>query len=235
MTTAAPQEVTQIQQKNGTALAADVLDVGGRRAARHQPVRAVRGRTWSRYPGEPEGGDRALGRGLRRLHVGRLQLGEVRHDHLAEPAARAASSRTPWRSTATRPQANAALNGVMMASLALGGSAGSIANGVNFFHKLKKAGNFNTTQATAGDDQGRHHASGVQLGLPQHRGRRRASRPPPGRSSSRRTPRWAASTTRPSTRTRRTRRRRSLWEEYLFSQASVGGQNLWLEGGARPV
>jgi putative spermidine/putrescine transport system substrate-binding protein len=26
-----------------------------------------------------------------------------------------------------------------------------------------------------------------------------------------------------------------LWEEFLYSQASDGGQNLWLEGGARPV
>ena len=26
-----------------------------------------------------------------------------------------------------------------------------------------------------------------------------------------------------------------LWEEFLYSQASSGGQNLWLEGGARPV
>ena len=26
-----------------------------------------------------------------------------------------------------------------------------------------------------------------------------------------------------------------LWEEFLFSQAATGGQNLWLQGGARPV
>ena len=26
-----------------------------------------------------------------------------------------------------------------------------------------------------------------------------------------------------------------LWEEFLYSQAASGGQNLWLEGGARPV
>ena len=26
-----------------------------------------------------------------------------------------------------------------------------------------------------------------------------------------------------------------LWEEFLYSQAAAGGQNLWLEGGARPV
>ena len=26
-----------------------------------------------------------------------------------------------------------------------------------------------------------------------------------------------------------------LWEEFLYSQAASGGQNLWLAGGARPV
>ena len=26
-----------------------------------------------------------------------------------------------------------------------------------------------------------------------------------------------------------------LWEEFLYSQAAGGGQNLWLQGGARPV
>ena len=26
-----------------------------------------------------------------------------------------------------------------------------------------------------------------------------------------------------------------LWEEFLFSQDADGGQNLWLQGGARPV
>ena len=45
-------------------------------------------------------------------------------------------------------EANAALNGVMMASLAKGGSAGSITHGVSFFHKLKQAGNFIPVQAT---------------------------------------------------------------------------------------
>ena len=128
-------------------------------------------------------------------------------------------------------QANAALNGVMMASLAQGGSAGSIADGVNFFHQLKAAGNFNTTQAT-GDHQGRHHASGVQLGLPQHR-------PLVGQCSN-----WkvfipanatlggfyyqAINKNAPHPAAAR------LWEEFLFSQAAVGGQNLWLAGGARP-
>ena len=61
----------------------------GRRPGQHQPVRAVRGEHLERHPRRPEGADRALGPGLRRLHGDRL-LEQVRHDHLAEPAARPA-------------------------------------------------------------------------------------------------------------------------------------------------
>jgi len=45
-------------------------------------------------------------------------------------------------------KANAALNGVMMASLANGGSADDISKGVDFFHQLKLNGNFTPVQAT---------------------------------------------------------------------------------------
>ena len=45
-------------------------------------------------------------------------------------------------------KANAALNGVMMASLANGGSLSDISKGVDFFHQLKVAGNFVPVQAT---------------------------------------------------------------------------------------
>ena len=45
-------------------------------------------------------------------------------------------------------KANAALNGVMMASLANGGSLDDISKGVDFFHQLKLKGNFVPVQAT---------------------------------------------------------------------------------------
>ena len=44
--------------------------------------------------------------------------------------------------------ANAALNGVMMANLAQGGTASDISKGVDFFSKLKAAGNFSPVSAT---------------------------------------------------------------------------------------
>src|SRR6202011_3826296 len=45
-------------------------------------------------------------------------------------------------------KANAALNGVMMTSIANGGSADDISKGVDFFHQLKVKGNFTPVSAT---------------------------------------------------------------------------------------
>ena len=126
-------------------------------------------------------------------------------------------------------KANAALNGVMMASLANGGSLDDISKGVDFFHQLKKAGNFVPVQATTAtvkngttpvvfdwDYLSAAHGTDV--------------------------PSWkvfvpnsailggyyaqAISKTAPHPAAAR------LWEEYLYSNE---GQNLWLKGLARPV
>ena len=130
-------------------------------------------------------------------------------------------------------EANAALNGVMMASLANGGSAGSIAKGVSFFQQLK---------------------------MP----RATSPRCRPPRPRSRRAPRRWCSTGTTSTcpvtsavsnwkvfipsgavlggyyaqainKNAPDPAAARLWEEFLYSQAADGGQNLWLAGGARPV
>ena len=127
-------------------------------------------------------------------------------------------------------KANAALNGVMMTSLANGGSADDISKGVDFFHQLKQAGNFVPVQATTGDGQERHDAGRPRLGLPVGGATAPTSRR--GRSSSRRTRCWAATTPRRSARTAPHPAAARLWEEYLYSD---DGQNLWLKGGARPV
>ena len=126
-------------------------------------------------------------------------------------------------------KANAALNGVMMASLANGGSLDDISKGVDFFHSLRKAGNFVPVQATTAtvkngttpvvfdwDYLSAAHGTDV--------------------------PSWkvfvpnkailggyyaqAISKTAPHPAAAR------LWEEYLYSDE---GQNLWLKGLARPV
>ena len=128
--------------------------------------------------------------------------------------------------------ANAALNGVMMASLAEGGSAGSISQGVDFFHKLKAAGNFTPVSAT-----GATIKAGTTpvvfnwdyLNLPSYVGvsNWKVFIPPNAvlggyyaQAINKNAPHPAAA---------------RLWEEFLYSQAASGGQNLWLQGGARPV
>jgi len=126
-------------------------------------------------------------------------------------------------------KANAALNGVMMANLAEGGTLDDISKGVDFFHQLKVAGNFDKTQATDAtvkngttpvvfDWDYLSAAHGVDV------------------------PTWkvfvpnnvalggyyaqAINKTAPHPAAAR------LWEEYLYSNE---GQNLWLKGLARPV
>jgi putative spermidine/putrescine transport system substrate-binding protein len=128
--------------------------------------------------------------------------------------------------------ANAALNGVMMANLAEGGTAGSIADGVSFFQKLKAAGNFSPIEAT-----GATIKAGTTevvfnwdyLNLPSYVGVTNWKVFVPqnavlggyyAQAINKNAPHPAAA---------------RLWEEFLYSQAATGGQNLWLEGGARPV
>jgi len=126
-------------------------------------------------------------------------------------------------------KANAALNGVMMVSLANGGSLDDISKGVDFFHQLKQKGNFVPVQATTAtvkngttpvvldwDYLSATHGTDVKswkvfvpndavLGGYYAQAINKAA------------PHPAAA---------------RLWEEYLYSDE---GQNLWLKGGARPV
>ncbi len=126
-------------------------------------------------------------------------------------------------------QAGAAFSGVVMASIANGGSADDIAPGVNFFVKLKKAGNFlplDPTPATIESGQ-----TPVVIDWDYTNAAETAKLPS-----------WkvmvpknavvggyyyqAINNDAPHPAAAR------LWEEYLFSDA---GQNLYLQGGARPV
>lgn len=126
-------------------------------------------------------------------------------------------------------KANAALNGVMMANLAEGGTLSDISKGVDFFHRLKQAGNFVPVQATTAtvkngttpvvfdwDYLSAAHGTDVptwKVFVPSNAilGGYYAQ---------------AISKTAPHPAAAR------LWEEYLYSDE---GQNLWLKGLARPV
>ena len=126
-------------------------------------------------------------------------------------------------------QAGAAFSGVMMAAIANGGSADDIAPGVEFFTQLKKAGNFLTVDPDSStieqgttpvvidwDYLGAAAAANVDTWktvVPEEAvvagyyfQAINADAPHPAAAR--------------------------LWQEFLYSDE---GQNLWLEGGARPV
>jgi putative spermidine/putrescine transport system substrate-binding protein len=129
-------------------------------------------------------------------------------------------------------QAGAAFSGVVMAALGSGGSADDIAPGVDFFGKLKKAGNFlpvDPTPATVESGQTPlvidwdylNVAQGAKL-----KGKLDWKTVVPAnavvgsyyvQAINKGAPHPAAA---------------RLWEEFLYSDQ---GQNLWLKGGARPV
>ncbi len=143
------QEVTQIQQKNGTSLAADVLDVGSSVATASTTLFApYKVSTWSSIPA-----DQKSPTGLYVEDYGGYM--SVGYNSAKFPAITSLSQllgskfKSAVALNGNPTEANAALNGVMMANLADGGTAGSIANGVNFFQKLKAAGNYVPVQATA--------------------------------------------------------------------------------------
>ena len=149
---------------------------------------------------------------------------------LGRRPARRRSSRARSRSTVTRPQAGAAFSGVVMAALANGGSADDIAPGVDFFGELKEAGNFlpvDPTPATIESGQ-----TPVVIDWDYLNAAEAAKLADAGRSSSRRRPSsrgyyfQAINADAPHPAAAR------LWQEFLYSDE---GQNLWLEGGARPV
>jgi putative spermidine/putrescine transport system substrate-binding protein len=225
------QEVNAIKTEHGTAKAPDVVDVGQAVALANTSLFApYQVATWSSIPSaqkestglwyEDYGGYMAVGYSTKFGTITSL-------NDLLSPKFKGAVALN-----GNPTSANAALNGVMMASLAEGGSAGSITQGVDFFKKLKAAGNFNPVQAT-----GATIKAGTTevvfnwdyLNLPSYVGVSNWKVFIPqnavlggyyAQAINKGAPHPAAA---------------RLWEEFLYSQAAGGGQNLWLQGGARPV
>jgi putative spermidine/putrescine transport system substrate-binding protein len=225
------QEVNAVKTEKGTAKAPDVLDVGMAVALANTSLFApYQVSTWSAIPTAQKestglwvqdyGGYMAVGYSSKFGTITSL-------NDLLGPKFKGAVALN-----GNPTSANAALNGVMMASLAEGGSASSISPGVNFFEKLKKAGNFNPVQATgatikAGTTQVVFNWD--YLNLPSYVGVSNWKVFIPqnavlggyyAQAINKGAPHPAAA---------------RLWEEFLYSQAASGGQNLWLQGGARPV
>ena len=227
------QEVNAVKTENGTAKAPDVLDIGLAVALANTSLFApYQVSTWSNIPAaqkdpsglwyEDYGGYMAVGYSAKFGTITSLS-------QLLSPKFKNAVALN-----GNPTSANAALNGVMMAALAEGGSAANIAPGVSFFQKLKAAGNFSPISAT-----GATIKAGTTpvvfnwdyLNLPSYVGVAASGWKvfiPPNavlggyyaQAINKNAPHPAAA---------------RLWEEFLYSQAATGGQNLWLQGGARPV
>jgi len=224
-------EVNAVKQENGTAAAPDVLDIGMAVALANTNLFApYEVSTWSDIPTAQKaangiwvqdyGGYMAVGYSSKFGTITSL-------NQLLGPQFKNAVALN-----GNPTAANAALNGVMMANLAEGGTPDNIAKGVNFFAKLKATGNFSPISATGATikagttpvvlnwdylNLGSYVGvtnwkvfvpSGVALGGYY------------AQAINKNAPHPAAA---------------RLWEEFLYSQAASGGQNLWLEGGARPV
>ena len=225
------QEVNAIKTENGTAKAPDVVDVGQAVALANTSLFApYKVATWSDIPTaqkestglwyEDYGGYMAVGYSSSYGTITSL-------NDLLGPKFKGAVALN-----GNPTSANAALNGVMMASLAEGGSADSISQGVDFFSKLKKAGNFNPVSATGATIKAgttKVVFNWDYLNLPSYVGVSNWKVFVPqnavlggyyAQAINKNAPHPAAA---------------RLWEEFLYSQAAIGGQNLWLQGGARPV
>ena len=222
-------EVNAVKQLAGTDRAPDVLDVGMAVALANTTLFApYQVATWADIPAaqkEPTGL-------WFQDYGGFMSIG---YDSSKVPAITAVSDllkpafKGKVALNGDPTKANAALNGVMMISIANGGSVSDISKGVDFFHQLKQAGNFVPVQATTATVK--NGTTPVVLDWDYLSASHGTDVPtwkifvPPNaelggyyaQAINKAAPHPAAA---------------RLWEEYLYSDA---GQNLWLKGGARPV
>jgi putative spermidine/putrescine transport system substrate-binding protein len=126
-------------------------------------------------------------------------------------------------------QAGAAFSGVVMTAISQGGSADDVASGVNFFSKLKKAGNFLPVDPTAATIESGQ--TPVVIDWDYLNAAETAKLPswkvvvPSGTAVA---GYYFQAINKDAVHPAAAR----LWEEFLYSDE---GQNLWLAGGARPV
>jgi putative spermidine/putrescine transport system substrate-binding protein len=229
------QEITALARGHGGASAPDVLDLQLPDAVAHRGLFApYEVATWAAIPAGEKAADGSWAAdygGFMSIGYNSARFGTVTsiRQLLGARFARAVAL------DGNPAQARAALYGVMMANLALGGTAASVAGGVTFFRKLKAAGNFVSVPATtpltieAGSTpvvfNWDYLNTAAIVGQPKRTWKVFI---PPGaaigsfnaQAISKDAPHPAAA---------------RLWEEFLYSQARRGGQNLWLKGGVRPA
>jgi len=224
-------EIDAVNSLAGTSSAPDVLDVGLKYALANTALFApYKVATWADIPDaqkEPTGlwwqdygGYMGIGYDPTKVPGGVINS----FSDLLGPGfkSKVALSGDPLKS-------NQAVNGVLMASLANGGSADDVSKGVDWFHKLKQAGNWVPVIGTGATVKAGQTPVLFEWDyLSSSHGKDVAGWKifePPGailgnyytQAINKQAPHPAAV---------------RLWEEYLFSDE---GQNNWLKGGARPV
>lgn len=229
------QVIAAVRRSRGSAAAPDVMDLAMAQATADTSLFApYKVATWAAIPAAqkaPDGAWAADYGGYMSVGYDAARFGTI-------TSLRQLLGRRFGRAVAldgSPVQARAALYGVMMAATALGGSASSIGPGVEFFRKMRAAGNFVPVPATT--------ALTIESGstpvvfnwdylntarIVGQSGRHWKVLIPPSaalgefnaQAISRDAPHPAAA---------------RLWEEFLYSQGKAGGQNLWLLGGVRPA
>jgi len=222
-------EINAVKQLKGTDRAPDVLDLGQAvmlaNTALYTPYQVA---TWAEIPDAQKDPN-----GLWVQDYGGFM--SIGYDSAKVPAPTSVADllKPEYKSKVALngdpTQASAALHGVMMASLASGGSPDDIAKGVDFFKQLKAAGNFIPVQASSatvknGTTPVVFDWDYLQPGHVKDVPTWKILVPPNAiigsfynQAINKDAPHPAAA---------------RLWQEYLYSDE---GQNLWLKGGARPV
>jgi putative spermidine/putrescine transport system substrate-binding protein len=226
-------EVNAVRQQSGTSKAPDVLDVGMAVALVNTKLFApYKVSTRSAIPSsqkEPSGLWTQDYGGYMSIGYDSSKFGTITSvSQLLQPKFKNAVALN-----GNPTEANAALNGVMMVNIAEGGTPDSIAKGVDFFHKLKQAGNFVPVQATAatikaGTTPVKIDWDYLNTAKVVGQGSNWKVFVP---SNATLAGYYAQAVNKDAPHPAAAR----LWEEFLFSQGAAGGQNLWLQGGARPV
>ena len=140
---ASQDEINAANQQKGKSTAPDVFDLGQSVALANTAMFApYKVATFDDISSRVQGSRRHLGQRLRRLHVDRLRLVQGAAGHRASTICSSRSTRARSRSTAIRRRPARRSPACMMVALSQGGSADDIAPGVEFFRKLKEAGNF---------------------------------------------------------------------------------------------
>jgi putative spermidine/putrescine transport system substrate-binding protein len=226
-------EVNAVKSENGTAKAPDVLDVGMAVALVSTSLFApYKVSTWSAIPAAQKEANGLWYQdygGYMSVGYNSAKFGTI--TSVSQLLGSKFKNSVALNGNPT--EANAALSGVMMANLAQGGTASSIAKGVNFFHSLKQAGNFVPVQATNATIKAGTTPVVINwdyLNTPSVVGQGANWKVfVPSNAILGGYYAQAINKNAPDPAAAR------LWEEFLYSQAASGGQNLWLHGGARPV